>query len=145
MTQALGPIETCSMGMQKPDFVQQLPWTPSTTVFPLRLANFKCCICFFQHCFDQKRVLFARKSGFCSQIDFFVLSAGDAASDAASLRSLMQAVFTSAGTVGARALALPLLGGGSAGWSLPVAAKAIVAQVVNAANKCTLGEQLRVL
>jgi len=71
----------------------------------------------------------------------FVLSAGDAAS----LRSLMQAVLSSAETVGARALALSLIGGGTAGWALPVAAKAIVAQVVDAANKCTLGDQLRVL
>ncbi len=57
----------------------------------------------------------------------------------------MQAVLSSADTVGARALALPLLGGGTAGWSLPVAAEAIVAQVVDAANKCTLGAELRVL
>ena len=80
-----------------------------------------------------------------NNLNTLVLSAGDAASDAASLQSLMQAVLSSAETVGARALALPLIGGGTAGWSLPVAAQAIVAQVVDAANKCMLGDQLRVL
>ena len=77
-------------------------------------------------------------------VNMFVLSAGDAASDAASLQSMMQAVLSSADTVGARALALPLIGG-TTGWSLPVAAQAVIAQVVYAANKCTLGDDLTVL
>lgn len=80
----------------------------------------------------------------CHYLNRKLYNAGDAAKDSASLGSLMRSVLCAAASINAKALAFPLLGGGVAGWSTSLAAQALVAQVIHAANHCSLGDELRV-
>ena len=69
---------------------------------------------------------------------------GDAAQDQASMQSMFQAVLSAAAKAGITTLAMPLLGAGLARWPMLVAAKAQVAEVLQAAHHRSGGTRLQV-
>ena len=64
--------------------------------------------------------------------------------DEASMRSMVQAILTVAAGAKVGSIALPLLGGGSAGWPIALAAKAQIAKLVDAALTGSAGSTLKV-